>query len=160
MSAATAADTHAAPMTQPVRLLRLKRIGYAVLGVQLLAFMVWSTILYRRFALTYDFAIYHQGWYLIAHGNLDPYNTVQRLPFWRDHCEFLMWPLALLYWLWPHGVTLLWVQDACVVGVEAVAFTWMCELAGRQRQERGSQWLASVGLVLLVANPWTWWTIT
>lgn len=160
MSAATAAAAYTVPRTQPVRLLRLKRIGYAVLGVQLLAFMVWSTILYRRFSLTYDFGMYHQGWYLIAHGNLDPYNTLQRLPFWQDHCEFLMWPLALLYWLWPHGVTLLWVQDACVVGVEAVAFTWMCELAGRQRQERDSQWLASVGLVLLVANPWTWWTIT
>ena len=93
-------------------------------------------------------------------GSLDPYNTLQRLPFWQDHCEFLMWPLALLYWLWPHGVTLLWVQDACVVGAEAVAFTWMCELAGRQRQKRESQWLAGVGLVLLVANPWTWWTVT
>ncbi len=43
MSAATAAAAYTDPRTQPVRVLRLQRIGYAVLGVQLLAFMVWST---------------------------------------------------------------------------------------------------------------------
>src|ERR1700730_10955836 len=97
----TAPPTQAGPgpppaATSPLR--RVRRIGYAVLGLQLAFFLAWSTIAYRRFTLTFDFAVYHQAWFLIAHGNLDPYNTMQGIPFWRTHSEFLLWPLALFYW--------------------------------------------------------------
>ena len=157
----TAAPPQAAPgpppPTRPLRLVR--RIGYAVLGLQLAGFLVWSTVQYHRFALTWDFTIYHQAWYLIAHGNLDPYNSVQRYPFWQNHSEFLLWPLALFYWVWPHDVVLLWLQDVCVVGAELVAFTWLCDLAQRYRPGRDAAWLAGAGLVLLAVNPWTWWAL-
>jgi hypothetical protein len=139
---------------------RVRRIGYAVLGMQFVGFLVWSTVLYNRFALTSDFSIYHQAWYLIAHGDLDPYSSVSNHMFWQNHSEFIMWPLALFYWAWPHGVTLLWVQDAFVAGAEAVAFTWLCEIARRYRPAGESHWLIALGLVLLVANPWTWWAIS
>ncbi len=140
---------------------RVRRIGYAILALQLACFFTWSAILYRRFSLTLDFAVYHQAWYLIAHGNLDPYNTVQSgYPFWRDHSEFIMWPLALFYWIWPHDVLLPWLQDAGVVVAEAVAFTWLCELAEKYRPGRDAAWLAAAGLVLLAANPWTWRAIS
>ena len=157
-----AAPPHAAPgpppaPAGPLRLVR--RIGYAVLGLQLAGFLVWSTIQYHRFALTWDFTIYHQAWYLIAHGNLDPYNSVQGYPFWQNHSEFLLWPLALFYWVWPHDVVLLWLQDVCVVGAELVAFTWLCDLAQRYRPGRDAAWLAGAGLVLLAVNPWTWWAL-
>jgi hypothetical protein len=142
----------------PLRLVR--RIGYAVLGLQLVGFLAWSTILYSRFALTSDFSIYNQAWFLIAHGHLNPFDTVQGFPFWQSHCEFVMWPLALLYWVWPHGVTLLWLQDLCVVGAEAVAFTWLCEFAQKYRPGRDAAWLGGAGLVLLAANPWIWWTVS
>ena len=117
----------------------MRRLGYVVLGLQLAGFLVWSTLLYRRFALTSDFAIDHQAWFLIAHGHLHPYGTLQGFPFWQDHSEFLLWPLALLYWVWPHGVTLLWMQDLGVVGAEAVAFTWLCEIAERPRGHGGTR---------------------
>lgn len=146
------------PPANPVRLVR--RIGYAVLGLQLAGFLAWSTILYSRFALSLDFAAYNQAWFLITHGNLDPFDTVLGIPFWQNHSEFAMWPIALLYWVWPHGVTLLWLQDLCVVGAEAVAFTWLCEIAHRHRPGRDAAWLAGAGLVLLAANPWMWWAIT
>ena len=139
---------------------RVRRIGCAVLGLQLAGFLAWSTIQYSRFALTSDFATYNQAWFLIAHGHLVPYDTVQRFQFWRNHGELLCYPLALLYWVWPHGLTLLWLQDLCVTGAEAVAFTWVCELAGRLRQGREAAWLAGAGLVLLVANPWLWWAVS
>ena len=32
-------------------------------------------MLYHRFALTFDFASIQQAWYLIAHGNLNPWST-------------------------------------------------------------------------------------
>lgn len=137
---------------------RVRRIGYLVLGLQLAGFLVWSAIIDSRFALTADAVLDPQAWFQIAHGHLNPHDY--GFPSaWRDHSEFLLWPMALLYWLWPHSVTLLWVQDLCLVGAEAVAFTWLCEIAGRCRRGRDAAWLAGAGLVLLAANPWMWWTV-
>ena len=70
-----------------------------------------------------------------------------------------IWPLAPFYWIWPHDVVLLWLQDLGIVVAEAVAFTWICELANRYCQGRRAVLLAGIGLVLLLANPWTWWGI-
>jgi hypothetical protein len=145
-------------MNEPLR--RVRRIGYAVLGLQLAGFLTWSAILYRHFALTPDFAQYQQAWYLIAHGNLDPYDTVGNFAFWQNHAEFMMWPLALLYWVFPNGVVLLWLQDIGVVGAELVAFLWLCEIAQRYRPGRDARWLAGAGLVLLAVNPWSWWSVS
>jgi hypothetical protein len=139
---------------------RVRRAGHAVLLLELTGFLAWSTVLYNRFALTWDFAAYHQAWFLIAHGDLNPYSSVLDMWFWRNHAEFLIWPLALLYWAWPHGITLLWLQDLSVAAAEAVAFTWLCEIADRNRAEREAAWLAGVGLVLLIGNPWIWWAVS
>ncbi len=157
-----AAPPHAAPgpppLASPLRWVR--RIGYTFLGLQLACFLTWSTVLYHRFALTWDFSAYHQAWYLIAHGNFDPYNSVESQQFWRNDSEFGIWPLAPLYWLWPHDMLLLWLQDIGVAGAEVVAFTWICEVASDRHRERDAAWLAGAGLVLLVANPWIWWAIS
>ena len=138
----------------------MRYVGYILLAVQFVAFLCWSTLLYQRFALTTDFAQYHQAWYLIAHGNLDPRDTLGRFPFWQNHSEFLMWPAAVLFWIWPHSVDLLWLQDIGVSVAEAVVFTWLCELAGKLRTGRDAAWLAGAGLLLLVINPWIWWGIS
>ncbi len=140
-------------------LLHVRRAGYVVLGLQLIWFATWSTILCQRFALTYDFAQYQQAWYLIAHGDLDPYSTVHGLWFWQNHGELQMWPMALFFWVWPHPVTLLWLQDIGIVAGELFAFTWICELAQRHRPGRDAAWLAGAGFLLLVANPWIWSTV-
>ena len=128
--AARGRGAHSAP--RPV-LRGVRRIGVLVLGLKLAGFAWWSTLLYQHFALTPDFAQYQQAWYLIAHGHLNQYDTVGNFRFWQNHAEFIMWPLAGLYWVWPHQVTLLWIQDAGVVLAEAAAFTWLCEIAGSRR---------------------------
>lgn len=156
-AADTAPETHP-KLGQP--LLWVRRIGYAVLGLKLAAFAFWSALLYRHFALTPDFAQYQQAWYLIAHGNLNPYHTVGNFTFWQNHAEFIMWPLALLYWVFPHGVFLLWLHDTAVVGAEFVAFLWLCEIAQRYRPGRDARWLAGAGLILLAVNPWSWWAVS
>ena len=163
MSEATAAAAHATIETRPAPnrpLLLVRRIGFVVLGVKMAAFGFWSTLLYHRFALTPDSAQYQQAWYLIAHGNLNPYDTVINFPFWQNHAEFIMWPLALLYWVFPNGVLLFWLQDAGVVGAELVAFLWLCEIARRCLPPRDARWLAGAGLVLLALNPWSWWAVS
>jgi hypothetical protein len=137
-------------------LARVRRIGYAVLGLQLIGFLAWSALLYNRFSLTADYAMYHQAWYEIAHGDLNPWNSYGNVPFWKNHGELIYWPLALLYWVWPHDLMLQWIQDFATFGAAAVAFTWMCELAGKRRADSRAAWFAVAGLVLLVANPWTW----
>ena len=138
----------------------VRRIAYAVLSLKLAAFFCWSVVLYRHFALTPDFAQYQQAWYLIAHGDLNPYDTVGNFAFWQNHAEFIMWPMALLYWVFPNGVLLLWLQDIGVVVAELVAFTWLCEIALRCRAGRDARWLAGAGLVLLAVNPWSWWAVS
>src|ERR1039457_5327138 len=65
----------------------LRRVGFAILGLQLLGLGASSALLYHRFALTWDFAVYHQPWYLIAHGNLDPRTSVESMTFWRNDSE-------------------------------------------------------------------------
>ena len=151
---ARASGRHAARSALPV----LRRAGYAILALQLVGLGTWSALLYSRFALTWDFAVYHQPWYLIAHGNLDPRTSIESLTFWRNDSEFAIWPLAPFYWIWPHDVVLLWLQDIGIVVAEAVTFGWMCELAGRRLREREAAWLAGAGLALLVLSPWIWWS--
>ncbi|MGC8463982.1 MAG: DUF2079 domain-containing protein [Acidimicrobiales bacterium] len=144
----------------------VRRAGYVVLGAQFVVLAWWSARLAGRYALTRDFSIYHQAWWAIAHGHLDPFDTVFGYPFVQNHGEVFMWPLALLAWVWPHAATLLWVQDLGLVGAEAVAFTWLCDLAAATSPRSGRQaaWvpavLAATGLVSLVADPWVYWTLS
>jgi len=140
----------------------VRHAGWGLLGAQLLVMLVFSTVQYSRFALTEDFANYSQAWWGIGHGHLDPYITGLGVPFWRDNAEFILWPLALLGRVYPHPVTLLWVQDLVVVATELVAFRWILDAIGRSRG-RIPDWsgpLLGVGAaVALVANPWVYDTI-
>jgi len=57
------------------RLHRAIRIAWVVLGIQLVAMLLWSAVLYNRWSLTWDFAIRYQAWWGIAHGHLGPSPT-------------------------------------------------------------------------------------
>lgn len=134
-------------------------IGLGVLAVQGALMFAWSDLLWCRFALTFDYALYHQAAWLIAHGHLDPMDTIIKLPFWRNNLELAMWPLALLAAPVLHGPSLLWIQDAALVGAEAVAWRWMCE-ATLEVDGRTRRVLRLVGLALLVIDPWVWWAMS
>jgi len=128
-----------------------------ILALQGVGLLIWSSILYHRFAVGSDFAGYHQAWYLIAHGNLNPAVSVWGgHQFLRSHAELIVWLLAPLWWIWHSGLFLLWIQDAAIVTAEAVAFVWMCEVAA-ERPGRGAWKLAGLGLFFMVANPWMYW---
>ncbi|MGC8628279.1 MAG: DUF2079 domain-containing protein, partial [Acidimicrobiales bacterium] len=133
--------------------------GLALLFVQGVGMLVWSTLLWRRFALTSDYAIYHQAWWLIAHGHLDPFSTFLGDSFWQNHSEFIMWPLALLGVLFPHGPVLLYLQDVAFVSADMVAWQWMRTAANRLPNWH-SRAILIAGLVVLLADPWSWWAIS
>ena len=71
-----------------------------------------------------------------------------------------MWPLALFYRVYPHTVTLLWLQDFAVVGAELVVVAWAREvLTAQGRTRRDAPWLLGLVTVLVLITPWSWFTI-
>ncbi len=132
----------------------LCRAAYFILAIQLVVLLIASVRLYDRYNMTRDFAIYHQSWWLIAHGHLNPFDSVDGFPFIKSHFELIIWPLSLLYWVHHSGVTLLWVQDLALVGSEIVAFGWARD-ALRRHEGRGLPVVAALGalVVVLVITP-------
>ncbi len=146
-------------------LARVRRIGTVLLAAQLAALVVWSFVRAGRFALTFDFSIYYQAWWLIAHGHLIPFDSVFGRPFWQNHGEFLMWPFGLFGLISTSPVVLLVIQAVALVGAEWVSFRWVCDVVEEHsgqgpaaKQARLKILIASVGLMLLVANPWVYWS--
>jgi hypothetical protein len=150
----------AAPPRTGQLLRRVRRIGFILLVLQLAGYLAWSVIEYKHFSDTADYSQYNQAWFLVAHGNFDPYGTVGDIRFWQNDAEFMPWVLAPLYWIFRSGLVLPWVQDFSVAGAELVAFAWLCDLARRHCAERDAAWLAGLGLLLFIADPWLWWTIS
>lgn len=140
---------------------RFKRVAVIVFTVQAAVLIGISTWLFAHFDLTWDYAVYFQPWYLLAHGHLNPFTSVGHSYVWKGHLEWLLWPLALLYFLYPHGLTLLVVQDLAIVGAEVAALGLMRDLVRRRQVSNTNDlsWLLWVGLFFLVANPWSYWAV-
>jgi uncharacterized membrane protein len=146
----------------PTRLARAKQVGWALIGLQLVAMVALSTVQYSRYALTTDFGAYSQALWKIAHGNLDPTSTVLSAVFWKNDAEFLMWPLALLFHVYPHPVLLLWLQDLVIAATEIVTLGWVIDVVGRsgfELPERRRALLVVAVAVAMVLNPWVYETI-
>jgi hypothetical protein len=143
------------------------RIGLGVFALQLIGLLVYSVHIWRRFDLTSDFATFQQAWEQIATGHFSPYLSTfaynypsYGYPFWQSHFELLMWPLALLWYVSSSSLDLLVVQDLVLVGSGLVVLRWGLELAERHWPERtrGAPWVGVGLLVILVVNPWVYWT--
>lgn len=121
-------------------------------AVQLVAFLWWSTTLYNRYALSWDYHNIANALYQINHSSLKEGISVIA----AHYGALIFWPIAQLVRLPPHDLWLLWIQDVTTVGASVVAFNWACELL----QDRKSLGLASrrslacLALLVLVANPW------
>ncbi len=133
----------------------------AVLVAQLAVLLVISTIEYRRYALGVGFGTYAQAWVSIAHGHLNPGSSLIGKSFWRNDAEFVLWPLALLYYLYPHPVDLLWVQDLALVVTEYVAFRWMQEACAQlpMASRAAPSSLPLLGLGALLVNPFAYYAV-
>ena len=155
----TPGDSAGAPEQGNIRVAKLVATG--VLGLQAVALLVISTFQYSRFGLGIDFTTSNQAAFLIAHGHLNPYITTHRYPYLDDHFGLLLYPIALIYLIYPHGNVLLWLQDLAGVGAEIATIWWIAEIVVRRRGlqvAKAVEW-AGPGLVigaavLLVADPW------
>jgi hypothetical protein len=144
----------------------VRSIGWVLIVAQLVGLLWWSTVLVDRASMSWDYAIYYQAWYEIAHGHLLPATTVMPWtgPYWQSNGEFIMYVLAPLYWLFPdHLLGFWWLQDLAYFGIAAVCYRWVGELLPwRTDQSSRLHAVAAVGWLLaaslLVFNPWTYWS--
>lgn len=130
----------------------LRWIGWALFGVQLAGFVIWSTVLYDRYALSWDYHNIAEAMYQLAHSSATGGASV----ILAHYGAIVLWPLAQLVRLPPHDLWLLWVQDLTTVGASVVAFTWACEILGGRASlsTTSRRTLGALALLLLVANPW------
>lgn len=112
----------------------LRRVTFAVSA---LVGAIWLVVLVRRSHgqwldanLGLDFAIFHQPFHLIAHGDLAPQSTVVDAPYVRSHFELIMWLVAPLWWVTRSGEMLLHIQNAATVGCALAVVRWTCALGG------------------------------
>lgn len=140
-------------------------VGLVVVGVQFVLLVRHSVYLWDHFDLTADFGQYSQAWQQIATGHLNPYDTTYPwyyphygYPFYQADLELIMWPLALLYWLWPHAIDLLIVQDLALAGAGLVAYRWALEhLQAHAPSRRFALVVGGCVLAVVVLQPWTYW---
>ncbi|AUW94236.1 hypothetical protein BXT84_09990 [Sulfobacillus thermotolerans] len=136
----------------------------AILGVQFLVFMAWSIVLYHRFALTYDFATYFQGVWNIWHGHLNPFSTVLGFPLWGNGGQSLFWFIALLTRIYPHGISILILQDIAVETTEIVTLLFVIDLISAAKtneiSDKNRIMLLLLTGILIVFNPWTYWAVS
>ena len=177
-------ETDPSPRARP-QLRWLAWVGLAAGVLQAAILIVYSAHLYSHFDLTLDFAVENQAWSRIAHGDLNPYSTINPhnyphygYPYWQDHLELITWPLALLALVSPSSFTLLVVQDLALAGCTVVIALFTRDVLvaapargsneglahGRpswweQIWERG--WAPALGvgaIAIAVINPWTYWS--
>ena len=140
-------------------------IGVVVIAAQFLLLVRHSFYLYDHFDLTADFGQYSQAWQQIATGHLNPFDTTYPwnyphygYPFYQGDLELIMWPMALLYWVWPHAIDLLVVQDAALAGAGLVAYRWALEhLQIHAPSRRFALVVGGCVLAIVVVQPWTYW---
>lgn len=65
------------------------------------------------FTQAFDLGIFDQALWLVSHGET-PFVTVRGLHRFGDHVEFLLYPLAPLYWAWDDVRALLLAQTAAL----------------------------------------------
>lgn len=145
-----------------------RRVGFGILVLELIGFFLWSSTQVSQFSLGQDFAADVQAAWLFTHGNVGMDQTIWWVgshgaawPWLRNSMELEILPMAAILRIWSNPVALKWLQDLALIGAQAVAFGWICDILGRRAQDepdaRGTVALALLGLVLLVVNPWWLW---
>lgn len=118
----------------------------------------------NHFQVGIDFAFYYQALSRIVGGDLSPYSTIfphgfahYGFPVIQNHFELILWPISLVFFMWPHAITLLVLQNMATFGVELVVFIWAWEILAEfhMLETKLKSHVASALLALsLVANPW------
>ncbi len=150
----------AEPLPEPPERRWPWRAAVGAILAQLAGMLAFSVVQYRDFSLTFDFGARAQAWAAIAHGHMNPYDTVFRGLFWQNDFEMFTWPFAALYHIYPHSIDLLILQDLAVFGTEVAVLAWARDILrnGLVRRRIADILLLSTAIVLAI-EPWAWETI-
>lgn len=131
-------------------------IEKVVFSVQLGILLIWSYYIWSHFALTWDFSIYYQAAYLIAHGHFNPYSSALKFPFYQNDFELLLWPMGMLLKILPSSFTMLAVQDVAIVSANYIGFQWIKDVVRAEPGMNGgrARVLLSTALLLFLLVPW------
>ena len=139
------------------------KIGAGLILLQLAVFLVFSQWQAQHFNLEQDYAQFGQAWYLFSHFDFQNVVTIKVRPFYADHGDFFFYLLTPLWYIWPHAVTLMWVQDVFATIAELVALRWMHEHIHRtwesDSDSKSPALIALLGGCLLAFNPMIFWAI-
>lgn len=112
----------------------------------------------RRYTLfragAFDLGIFDQALWLISRGRFQAFSTVRGLPIMQDHWSPILFPLALLYRVWPDARCALIFQSFWLGLGAWPLFCWTRHAAGSPRV---AIWVAVAYLVyppLLYTNLW------
>ncbi len=152
-------------IAQTLRAVNLQRFQARVLGpyvfafAQFIALIIWSAIKWHDYSLTWDFAVYDQAAFLIAHGQLNPFSSVLGFSFLNNDVELIMWPIALVLLVFKSGLALLITQDLSLAITSLITILWVKDvvLAQQSLSLRIQSYLILLGCVLAVASPWIYW---
>jgi uncharacterized membrane protein len=130
--------------------------------VVVLAIVAYTAVLsffsiqrYTHFvASAFDLGIYDQALWLISRGDLRAFSTVRGLPILHDHWTPILYPLGLMYRLYPDPRGTMVVQSLWLALGAWPLFRWTCRAAGNPSV---AAWMAVAYLLypaLLYTNLW------
>jgi hypothetical protein len=122
---------------------------------QLVVLLVYALNKFHHFDLSEDYGIVNQATFEIAHGHLNPFDTIYQDQFWRDQFSLMAWPLALVRLVTRSGLTLLVVQSLALAATTLTVLLAGIQVVSAQRLSRSLQYtlLASLAFITM-ANPW------
>ncbi len=151
-------------------------LGVLLLVFETLLLLIWSHLLWSRFDLGEDYALFIKAFGEVGSGNLHPfvdaYNNLQYygpltnfhllgFPFLDNNFELAMFPLALINLVWHSSFAILAVQVLAAQAALVAAFRFGLELIEEASLSRGAQrWSAAGFFLLLVLSPWTLWAVS
>lgn len=134
---------------------------WGIVVIQFAGLLVWSIIKWHDFSYTYDFAIYYQAAYLIAHGSLNPFSTVLGFPFIQNDFELIMWPVGWLLAIVHSGFLLPVLQDLALSLTTGITLLWSDDIIMQYFKSRDRAFdavgLRVLAMVLIIGTPWIYW---
>jgi hypothetical protein len=139
-------------------------ICIALVILLLLAMCAWNIFQWHRGGDAWDLSDFNQSTWLILHGDLNPYSSVSGGGYFlQNHFALFLYPLTLVYAVYPSGLTLLLLQDLALALASLVAIRWVLEMVERQLDEdvpvltrRLATGVVLGFLAMLVLDPWLW----
>lgn len=141
--------------------LRLYKVIPIVIALfQFVGLLIWTLIKWHRYAYTWDFAIYYQAAYLIAHGHVNPFSTVLGFPFIQNDFEIIMWPIGWLLAIVHSPFLLPFLQDLALSTTTWITLLWVRDIVVTfpLLTTFEKHILQALAVILMIGTPWVYWT--